>query len=323
MEESFKCVICRLPASASLSMDHECGHRSHGKCLPEDPSQINFEKCDACMGKIDLSKPLLLASEPRTTDGWDYVIDPLTSEEFDRIRTEVFAKGDPNLQPLILMREGPAVWPVDRLIREKGLGLQHMLAKGVCMSDFVQSGYGWDQLCLYEDLAGKNGQERGRMALSALGTSVDHFADYPQLLPAKTIRKELGITAPILCATFGLGAPENGYLGSDKHDAWKASHCVELGLSLADLIDFAGLRFVEQWQALEPTEEEMRKMNATKETVARLQSYFVPVIMEEQSPIQIVHNPRQQILPRIVEQNPVYQPRRKQKIQYHGLRKRN
>ena len=263
------CVRCRKSANPAFSIQHDddvCKHWTHVDCGDNRSyDELDFDKCDACLGKIDSSAPLLPEHEPTTKDGRDYIGDPLEQGVFSKLRRKVpsvFSRDQTkktSLDPFYLLRMGPLECPVDWIMREKNLGLQHMLSQGVTIDDFVNNGYDWDQLKLFKDLSvpGK-GKERRILTLQALKVTPEHFRTFPTALPVQAME----LTGQDLKNYFDLQFPQDGpMLTSPASDDWRAADVVRMGLKMGDLVDM-GMCYLEHYMNLEPNEQEERALDA-------------------------------------------------------------
>lgn len=267
------CVLCRGKASIRDSIQHGCGHYAHTLCLHKTGREIDYGRCDSCHGHVDLSQPLLPEVEPVPEDGRDYILDPLTDSEFHSARKKdgVFLR----------LRKGPLQCPIDMLIRE-GYGLQHMLKEGTTIDDYLQNGYGWNDLTMYQDLDLPDSKARGRQALFALGMRADHLLDYKQALPIDLVRTELEIEPRHLSELYDLTCPEGCIrLSTSATDDITAKDALYLGYSMDDLIRHAGMEYLEQYLALEPTNEDERALQATKQHVTSLKRLDEPERIED------------------------------------------
>ena len=261
------CVRCRKPANPAFSIQHDdtsCKHWTHVDCNDgKTYDELDFDKCDACLGKIDTSAPLLPDHEPTTRDGRDYIGQPLEQGVFAKLRRKipaVFSRDQTKTtsnDPFLLLRLGPIEAPVDWMMREKNIGLQHMLSHGVTIDDFVNNGYDWDQLKLYQDLSNK-GKDRRILTLQALKVTPEHFRAYPTALPVV----DMELTGADLKNYFGLEFPQDGpMLTSPTADDWRASDVIRMGLRMDDLLEM-GMCYLEHYMNLEPSAEEEKALGA-------------------------------------------------------------
>lgn len=288
LKERTKCVICRKQATAGSSLRTDCGHWTHNQCLQELGAKKDYGQCARCRGLVDeaVRKPL---REPVTNDGKDYVLHPPSASALKSLRsaaTSVLQKlrGVPSAKSAFsLLSQGPYQMPVERIITDYELGLQHMIKQGVTIDDFLQHGYTLDDLMLFQDLSGERGQERARQALCALKMTADHLREYGDtVLPVERLREEYGVTPAIISSRFGLRFPEGGFvLSSPASEDWTAVDVLNLGYSMQDLIEHAGMEYVEQYEELYPSEQDEKELNATLAHLDQL----LTMEHEEETPI--------------------------------------
>lgn len=262
-----------MPVKMGDSLQHdECSHWTHSECLDVLKEEPDFEHCPACLGQVDASVPLLPEIEPRPDDV-DYVVET---------KRPLMWRNPLKAEILAMLREKV---PIDEIIRNYGIGLQHMLQNQIKIEDFLDNGYGLDDLLLFRDM-----QNRPVATLKALGTSIDHMRDYPELLPWSVLKEKAQIKPQHICQDFQLQCPEGGYvLASPKSEEWTAAHVLDLGLSLSDLCKWANLEYLEQYEALEPTAEEEIRLGTTIQQLERLKRLEKPT--QTQAPLIIEHDP--------------------------------
>ena len=264
------CSLCALKTDPAYSLKHdECKCWSHVTCLKKTGKPIDYDYCPIALNWVDTSAPILPEVEPTPEDGVDYISTPLQDGLFKKLR-----RGVTSGEMLHLLCQGPSKWPIDRLIREKGWGLGHMIQRGATIDDFLINGYDWKQLSCYQDL-GSKGKDRRIIALQSLKTSADHFRSYSDALPLA----EMEFGAPELKKYFGLHF-DGMKLCSPASDDWNAEDCVRMGLNMDDLLRL-GLQYHEQYGALFTDESdadlfELRKANEAGEMVT-VGTYRIPL----------------------------------------------
>ena len=263
------CSFCGELAEESLSIRHrQCGHLTHADCIPAG-TKPNFKQCGACTG--DYQKPSSsggvdsvgkgggtkkISAEPRPIDGKDYLLHPgkKTSPHLLSAVTSylpLVGKKTPETvenskNPLFLLQNGV---PLPTIIKRNELGLQHFAQAGVKLTDFLDCGYTWDDLKMFEDLSRK-GTKRALQALTiGLGATANHFRDYPDAFPFEQVKADTKLQTKDLCVHFGLTFPDDGPLECLGDQNWNASDCVALGVTIDDLSDF-GLYYLQQYKDL-------------------------------------------------------------------------
>lgn len=248
-----RCSVCGEDASASDSYQHrECLHSTHTDCL--DLSKANYAHCTRCLGGDAADAPAQVISEPKPTDGVDYVLYPgeraagpsLVGSLLGKLRGGGAQGGAVAPSPLDLLANHV---PVETLMSKHKVGMQHILKCGGDIMDFLGNGYTWSDLLKFEDV-GKRGPERAAQTLQALSTNASHFRVYRDQLPWAKIREHAQLENVDLGDRFGLAFPPNGgplqCLGDED---WNAATLAKLGVSMDDLFAM-GLGSIDQYQHL-------------------------------------------------------------------------
>ena len=281
----------------------QCPHVMHSDCIPIG-SVLNSIKCHMCQGGGGSAPAAHYhhqedpIGEPHPLDGRDYVLNPNPKRAPSVLSslTSLVKKAPPpedvktSKNPEFLLKNRVKL-PV--IIKRNGLGLQHMLAAGIEMIDFLKNGYTWDDLLVFEDIS-KKGEKRALQAITTgLKTNATHFRDYPDALPFEKVKAHTKFLPKDLCVKFGLQFPEDVRLPIECNgdQMWTAVDCVNMGLSMDHLIDFGmtthaqylslmqGLTTAEMAQAeldLGFTEEHF-KILAEQEPTEQVQAQPAPV----------------------------------------------
>lgn len=254
------CSHCGLVAEESLSLRHRtCNHMTHADCLVEP---INYKLCTQCVsGTSKTGAPIAAAppagaagaaAEPHTTDGRNYILNPgkkatestlkalgswLSKQPVENIKTSA--------NPEFLLNNKV---PLETIMRQNKLGLDHFLKAGIVLDDFLKNNYSWEDLQKFEYLQ-KGGKRALQTLCIGLKANANHFRDYPDLFPAKDVQKHIGFENSDYCKSFGLAFAENGPLMCNGDDNWSAKECVALGLNIDDLLDI-GLYYRQQYADL-------------------------------------------------------------------------
>lgn len=319
------CSVCSKTVSAGLygikMLDASCGHWVHTvTCM--DQKDLDFERCLRCKGSI-VQEPVVW-EEPLGINGVDYV-------EFSTGESSIFSSIKQSITRA--KTKEPFTWLQERkdiqwMKNEKHYGLQHMIQAGVTIEDFINNDYTWKDLKKYSDFNGKN-KERGRKALQALCCNAEHFRDYHVILGEAI--KDLEITGKHMVEVYGisfpdspLGKPMQVYCGKNKQP-WQAKDLVKLGFKMYDLHG-AGIQYLEQYIALNPTDQDELALGVTKRDLELL-----PLARPPPAPVQPTPAPAPvQVSPVVVIVNPqpapppvvVVKTVQAQK-KTHGLRKKN
>ena len=278
------CVVCHLYADSGRAMRTDCGHWTHTECWRSLDKPKDYENCPRCLGYVMAPINGMPENEPVTDDGIDYVMNPPTKTSLSMLRgaaAQILSvlsrnKRTDTANPFSLLAQGPYQMSIESIIGTHGIGLQHMIKAGVTIDDFLTNGYSLKDLQLFKDLTGLDGrgQDRAQQALYALKMTADHLRDYgSSLLPIAKMRDELGITPEKICYMYGLGCPPGGFtLSSPASEDWTARDVLELGFTMDDLLDYAGLEYQEQYFALEPTTEDELNLKVVPAHAERLRS---------------------------------------------------
>jgi len=285
------CPVCHKSIKPGLDITHGCGHQSHALCL--DQANPNFDQCAKCLNPtVELT-----LKQPTSLNGRDYVTSPA-----NRIWSKITRKVEKLNSQL----------PLQHLMAEYNYDLQYLLSQGVTLDELLNSGYTVDDLELYDDFAGRNGQRRSKHTLISLGVEARHFREHPQLLSKLEHPKDL-------ITDFGLYFPDKDCLPLSVYDKepeqpYTLVELCNMGWTSKELFG-AGLDFIEQYQDLEPDRESERKMGISKKDIEQLPSYTErEVVYDTREPEVIIIN-RTAPTERQVER--VNKPRR-----YHGLKKK-
>lgn len=283
LKDKTLCVVCRTYVDAGKGMRTECGHWTHTECLRSLGSEVpkSYDECPQCLGFVDPTAVVLPENEPVTDDGVDYVMNPPTKSSLSMLRgaaSQVLSvltrnKRVDTANPFSLLAQGPYHMPVDCIIRDHNVGLQHMIKAGVTIDDFLSNGYALKDILLFKDIGGR-GEKRAQQALYALKMTADHLRDYGKsLLPVKELREKLGVTPRVICSMYGLQCPPGGYvLSTPASEDWSARDILDLGFNMDDLLDHAKMEYQEQYFALDPTTEDEIDLQVTPEHASRLRS---------------------------------------------------
>ena len=286
------CPVCVKVVTKGLSFKHKkCNHRLHGHCMDLDQEEPNFDTCAHCLGASTTD-----ITHPSTFEGRDYIENPASSSLFSSIRGLVTRKTS------ILDKQ----LPLDHLIAQHGYGLQRLLSEGTCFNDFIGNGYTYEDLQLYPSI-----QNKQIKTLVALRCDASHFRSGK--IPMD------GITPKILIENFGLYFPPNCQpLNAFGQEPWSAHELVKLGFKIGDLFG-AELEYFEQYQDLNPQDEDEIAMGVTDADIEQLPFYnHKNVILVKEQP---VVQPRTHYVEREPVQIPIIQHKPRIK-RYHGLRKK-
>ena len=304
-----KCSVCRGEVNPGASIRHECQHWSHTKCLTDlCGDNIDFDSCPACTGSVT-------RKEPVPDDGIDYVVDYRPKSAISGL----FKRGVPQCVQLLNQKV-----PIENVIFEHDFGLQHLIRDGVVIDDFLNNGYTIDDLLKFEDIRGDNGQERAQQALLTLGLSSDHILMHSDhALPPQKLKETVGIGPKEICQFYGLYF-DGPTLDSSHHKGWSADDVIQLGFSMDDLIQHAGMQDMEQYISLGPSPENEHTLGVTTEHIAFLER---PLVEEqpieepyyEEKYIVEVPKPRVVLHRRIMNPVPIIKPEKPKKYR-HGLK---
>ena len=255
------CSQCNLVAEESLSIRHRtCSHVTHVDCLTEP---INYKLCQNCVSGGDGAKgggtiggqaapPSF--TEPHTTDGHNYILYP-GKKQAPSVLKSLGSLLSTSKAPVenVKTSQNPEFLlnnrvPIEQLMKQNKLGLDHLLKAGITIDDFLKNQYDWNDLCKFEYV-----QKGGKRALQtlAIGLLMDanHVRDYGDQLPGKDICQHLKMEPAEFYRELGLEFQANGPLACAGDDNWTARDCVALGLSIDDLLEL-GLQYKEQYADL-------------------------------------------------------------------------
>jgi len=257
------CAYCSKEVTVGLySIKLECNHYVHSKCL--DKKNPNFKICsDKCGEKV-------VEEEPISINGRDYVMNPPSFSILN-----IFTK-----EPFTWFKEQKSIYFIKD---QKGYNLQKLLSCNVTVDTFIQNDYNWEDLKQFKDF---NDPERGKHALVALKTTAEHFRDFPHIL-APAI-KDLHISGKNMVEMFGLcfnGGNHLQVVGGYNKKLWTATDCVNLGMKIKDLCG-AGMEYVEQYDNLFPTEQDIIKLGITDRDALPSRNP-PPVQIIQQQPIKV------------------------------------
>lgn len=281
------CSVCKKRTDAAYSITHtKCGHATHTECFVEDQHDFNY--CEGCLRPAAAAESVeggpKKSIEPRLKDGRDYVNNPGRRPSILSAATSVVGSAlsfVARRSPAAPARKTPA-----ELLREKtpiedifryGYGLDHMLAEGVTIDDFIASRYKWNDLCAFEDVS----QEGPRRALdtfvNGLKMNANHLKNHADLLPFDKFKELTQLETSELCTRLGMEFPVDACLQCEGKTDWNAKDCVRLGLTIDDLRDF-GLycqeQYVELMEGLSAAEQRKaeRDLGVTPELFGTLRS---------------------------------------------------
>lgn len=275
-KNTVNCQVCGKVAEPAYSLTFTgCPHTAHGDCCEDLET---YSKCPVCAGKV--GAPTLL--EPHTDDGIDYVMNPGTKQApsvISKVASYVPFIGKkqpppsaapPTVEALLKKRI-----PIQTIISDHGLGLDHALKEGVMIDDYLVNGYSLGDLAHYEYIY-KHGPRRALTALTTgLGLCANHLRDYPHLIPLKELQERTGLETSEMCTVLGLEFPDEASLHCFGDTRWNAKDCVSLGLKIDDLVDF-GLKYTQQWADLmkglstKDIIKAEKQLDATEEQIAKL-----------------------------------------------------
>lgn len=170
--------------------------------------------------------------------------------------------------------------PVKTLMGKK-LGLPELIESGVTMDNFLKAGYNIKELAFFPEFSPKIGEfdvhPMGVNALLALKMTPSHLRDYRNLLPIGEVRKKTGLTDRHIVENFKIGFhPVLGIVSSGNDRKWTIGDLRYLGfLTMEDFIRKLGLRYVDHWDALNPTRVEVNEMRVTREQINNLERRVV------------------------------------------------
>jgi hypothetical protein len=247
------CVVCGLEVNTLTGMvirhtvEHKCsvrsgvGHYSHALCLDPDKDLV----CAACNPLADGGSggPLVQGRDPQASR--DYIDVPMEHTRLLAIRKQ-FISAVVNFNrhredisdPVALIRLGPEVCPVSWLLRQKKIGLHHILEAGGLVDDFLAANYRIGDLAQFEDLdpARTPSLDRRQRALEVLGLTAEHLRDHRGALPMDVMRRDYGIGPRYIADNLGLvfDAEADKVIGWTSNQ-WSDTDLVYLGVNALDL----------------------------------------------------------------------------------------
>jgi hypothetical protein len=235
-------------------------------------------------------------SEPHTQDNIEYWRNPGARNEHGSrslvaaVLSPFRSKPTPAVEtPFELLKRHV---PIAQIMAQHGYGLDHFLRDGLDIEDFLANGYDWNDLCRFEYIKSAGPFRCLETLHRGLALNANHLRDNPDRLPVAAIKAATEMPTSDWANRFGLTFPENGPLHCFGDSDWNAMHCVALGLTMDDLMDF-GLYRIEQYQDLMKglTRSERAKaerdLRVTKQHIEELQAadaveVAVPFVEEEQ-----------------------------------------
>jgi hypothetical protein len=309
------CPVCRKTVKPGLhGFRLDCNCWVHTKCV--DKKNPDFSKCLACKGQIDRNTALVNPNEPAALDGRDYIHNPMPRSYL----TQLYQRGFTAKEPFTWLREKKRI---DWMVHDRNYGLQMMIKSGVRLQDFLDNGYTWEDLKGFKDFSGSvNDKERARKALVALHCNAEHFRDYE--VQMGSCIKDLEITGRHLVEMYGIFFPKNKNLSvvnGKNEKPWIAKELVKLGFKMIDLYG-ADIEYYEQYEGLQPTDEDEVAMGVTDEDVANL-PLLQPRKRREEVPQEVVPVPTMEVIVRkYIDKNlPQIQVTPVAHSKAHGLRK--
>lgn len=250
------CSQCNQVAEESFSIRHRtCSHVSHVDCLSEP---INYKLCPACVNgptaTIGGQAVPPSFSEPHTTDGHNYILYPgkkPTTSVLKSLGSLLSSSKAPvenvktSQNPEFLLNNRV---PVEQIMKQNKLGLDHFLKAGIVIDDFLKNQYDWQDLCKFEYVQ-KGGKRALQTLAIGLGMDANHVRDFGDQLPGKDICQHLKMEPADFYKELGLEFQANGPLACAGDDNWTARDCVALGLSIDDLLEL-GLQYKQQYADL-------------------------------------------------------------------------
>ena len=263
------CSLCNATAELAYSIQHrECGHYTHSDCFP--PGQTpNFKLCANCDPATAPATAIGAApgrgrkvTEPHTHDGIEYWRNPgkrnesgagSSSSLLAGVKARVLgtpvgggASGSAKEPPFQLLKRHV---PVAQIMAQHGYGLDHILRDGLDIEDFLTGGYDWDDLCAFKYIADMGPIRCLETLTNGLGLTANHLRDNPDRLPVAAFMAATQMPTSDWQRRLGLRFDDNGPMHCYGDRNWNAMHCVALGLTMDDLMDF-GLWRLEQYEDL-------------------------------------------------------------------------
>lgn len=219
------CTICSkaVPADAVYRY-RRCQCVAHSRCAEQVAAAAgdaaNLRDCPACLSGVGrqagvASSSSSLVAEPHLDDGHDYVKYPGRRTVPSLSGTAKSVAGAV-VGAVVSLARGAAKadkeritalqclnrkMPIEELFTQ-GYGLDHVLAEGGDMDDFLRNRYRFDDLLRFKDI-----REGGPRALDAfrrgLGLTAVHLREYPQQFPVRRFRELTGITNAQFCTLLG------------------------------------------------------------------------------------------------------------------------
>lgn len=275
---SINCVICQkgIDVRRDMTIDfYPCHCYVHANCLPsQNDIAYGDDDCPQCKQSSPL-QPLVQSIAEPVAPGEDWVTTPppapgVLRSMYARVAdTLVTDDRDVNHPRRLLQQHKPLKW----IIQEKKWGLSHLVAMGVTLQDFLDNNYSLDELCVFQDIGGPaTTPQRKQRALVRLGVDPDMLIDYQHLLPIETLRRDFALTPACISAISfngGLGFHPIEGLRTPASAQWTLDNVIYLGYTYDDLLR-CGLRYQEQWDELEPTQDHMTALHVTDDDIAAL-----------------------------------------------------
>lgn len=316
------CAECAAPVEPGLYITHKiCGCVTCAVCAPDDGMDMDFNNCKTHAAGKKPARLQAAVGEPRTTDGIDYVLYPgprpeETGSLLAKVASLIPVRGskpatalEQTQDPYVLLNNRV---PLSVIMSRNRLGLDHMLRVGVTMYDLLKNGYTWNDVVQFEEM--KRGPTRARQVLTTgLKTNANLFRLYPEALPFAEVAKHVGMQARHVCELLGLSFPDNGPLECQGDQRWNALDCVNLGLTMNNLMDF-GLHYKQQYEDLMlglTAEEQVEAEKLLKATVAHMDR-LVDADAPAPAPAPLQKEQLQKKPARVVIQHPVHEEEQEQ-----------
>jgi hypothetical protein len=302
--------------------------------------------CDGVVAPIGRKAASESISEPHTTDGINYILNPGVKRGASKLKA--VASYIPGLSSRVVedvkTSQDPEFLlanhvPLPTIMKVNKLGLDHFLKAGIQMEDFLKNGYTWKDLQVFEAISRKGAKTSLQAITVGLHATANLFRDYPDAFPFDEIKAQTKLQNSDLCELFGLTFPDNAPLECYGDQQWNALHCVNLGLTMDDLTDF-GLTSKQQYEELYSTVP--KKMVSSCQKKLQVEpSHLGALIDLEEAPRQVVQPVyvQKEIQPVFVREKvvheipkprvvavaperkynvPVWQQRQKERIDRHG-----
>ncbi len=265
------CYVCQQPIDAAYLLEHyKCGCKAHAMCLAEpvnnrycvrhDPDAPATPAASAAgvapMTTYAAAHAAAVPTEPRLTNNRNYCKMPGTKKPASSllkaaayvpyVGARLVETVENSTNPEFLLKHHV---PVRVMMERNGLGLDHMLEKGITLEDFLNNNYTWTDLLQYEAVAGRRGNTTKLEAVCVgLRASANQFVEYPVAFPYAAVRDHTEMEPCELSSHFGLAFPVDGPLECDGYE-WKAKECAKIGLMADDLFAI-GLKYKQQYDDL-------------------------------------------------------------------------